>query len=159
MSDDAKIREQIQMYEDVFRVKREKGERIPQEWVDGHRRLKAQLEGKKIPGGKFASLQVFGHPEATNWKPSKYGHLIPIVLDEKFDFDARRRSIQKSVDELSTKIFRARNLAKTGKGTEGKKAKAYLQSHEETEDSTILDLLKNETLPELRRLERVVHGV
>jgi molecular chaperone GrpE (heat shock protein) len=145
-----------QMYLDNIATKRANKESIPQAWLDGLATIEDQLENR-VPGEGIASNQVFGHPQATNIQPDKYGRLVPIRATNREHVERRIKQAQGLLDELQTKWGKAQAvIAGRTKATpsQKKEAKAYLGSMNGTEDETVIELLRIETLPELNRLLR-----
>jgi hypothetical protein len=124
-------RDLLQMVEDHIALKQAKREKVAPHLYSKRDELKAKLAG--AAGGSYVySEKVFGHPQATNLHPDRYGNLIPIKVNSP---DAVRRFIERAqtrVDELQAK------LGSTGR----------LDAVEET----ILSLLREETMPELNRM-------
>lgn len=150
------LENQLQMYQDNIATKKAKREPIPQKWLDGMAAIKAKLAGKEHVAGSTAAMEVFGHPLATS--NPKFANLIPITITPDTDLSWRFTEAQKHVDELQTKIGKAHAIA-NGKvratPKDKKAAKAYLSSQQGTEDETVRDMLRNETLPELQRLAKI----
>lgn len=154
-------RDSIQMLEDNIATKRSKGEQVPQAWLNKLDQLKAEVAGREPPAeGSVASLQVFGHPQATNIRPEEYGGLVPIRFSGSPEglLPILTRA-QRKMQDLGEKIGRAEAIANKKMKGDVKSAKAYLASMQHTEDVTIRDLLRDETLPELNRLLREVQGL
>ena len=116
------------------------------------------VPAKEAPqaGEGVTSQLVFGHPEATNLGGGKYSNLVPIKVRDLASVDHFQSRTQALVDELQTKIGTAEAIVKKRIPGDVKKAKAYLASANKVEEETVLDLLRNETIPELSRLAKEV---
>lgn len=147
-----KLNDFRQMILDAMDMKRSKGEPIPDAYRHKLAETEARLKGEKHEAGTIAASQVFGHPSATTIGGEKYSNLIPIKVGDRATVDRYTDRAQKFVDDLQSKIGRADAIARGRMKGDKKKAKAYMGSAERTEDETVLDLLRSETLPELRRL-------
>lgn len=102
-----------------------------------------------------AGEQVFGHPEATNIYPGKYGNLIPIRASNREGVESRIDRAQKLFDEIAQDTAKVRYAASNG----DKKAKAEMKTSRFSEKETIMELLRNETMPALNRLLKAVEIV
>lgn len=156
-TDPTVIREHIQQIDDVVSLKRERGENVPQEWLNKRAALAAGLSGGSEPSG-VASMLVYGHPQATTLRAHKYGNLVPISVTRVDSIERRMDEAQAAFAELASKIGMAEDTAKrkSASTADRKRAKAYLASMEHTEDATIRDMIHNETQPELNRLYRLL---
>jgi len=153
--DRQKVLDHIEQYDDGIAYKREKGEAIPQDWIDSRAALVSKLRGESAGTG-IASLPVFGHPQATTVRPEKYGYLVPIRVRDAATLERRLGEVQALFAELASKISRAMDDAKSRDSKKSKAAKAYLASAQRGEDEVIRDLLHNETRGELSRLLKLV---
>lgn len=154
------LEDQLQMYRDNADMLKSQGKPVPQSWHDGMARIRAELDGDNEPhDGTHAGAEVFGHPAATVLGGDKYRNLVPIKVQKGSDMTRRLRDAQAHHDELATKIALAEAVVQGRiKATPAKKkeAKSYLSSQQYAEESTVRDLLRNETLPELNRLHKLV---
>lgn len=150
--DRQKLEDQRTLLRDVMSVKREKGEPIPDEWRKRLAEVEAQLSGESPSSGAIASDTVFGHPEATNIRPEKYGNLIPIKVSDRASVEKFRLRAQAALDELQAKLGMADSIVRGSVKGDKKKATSYLNSQQRVEDESVRDFIRNETLPELNRL-------
>lgn len=148
----ANLEAQRQLLLDNMETRRLQG----QDSLPGHRRklaeLDALLKGEQVEAGAIASEQLFGHPEATNIGGGKYSNLLPIRVADREKVERYRDRAQKALDEVQSKLSTAEAITKGAIKGNKKQAQAYLASQQAVEDSTVRDLLRHETLPELRRL-------
>jgi hypothetical protein len=151
------MKDALEMYNDAIDTNKSMGRPAKQEWLDNRAKVQALLSGNQVDVGVHSNL-VFGHPQATNILPRVYGNLVPIVVRKRSDVVKYLDKVQKLIDQLQSKIGRAEAVAKGKTGTPAKKKEAqkYLSSMEHTEESTVLDLLRNETARELERLLKLV---
>lgn len=150
------LEDALQQYLDVIGIKKSKGESIPQGWIDRMGKVQALLNRETGEEGTY-SIPVFGHPQATSF--SKYVHLVPIKVRNSSEVRRFMDRAQKEFDILAKKIGKAEAIAKgsiRSTPSQVKKAKQYLSSMEHTEDETFRDLIRDETLPELIRLLKVL---
>lgn len=148
------LEETRQMAQDMIETKKYNGEKPPQHLLDHIAKIDAQLKGENPPGG-MASDKVFGHPEATNFP--QYANLVPIVAKDASVVEKFIDRAQEHVDSLQKKIGTAEAVVRgkiPASVKQKKDAKAYLASQQKVEDKTILDMLKEETMPELNRMLR-----
>jgi|GEM_PF-1165837 len=126
------LQDKIQIVKDQIATRKANKQKVPQHLYDKLNEWTALLEGREKPGESVVSLEVFGHPSATNIRSEKYGNLIPIKVKDKATVEKRINKTQKLIDELQAKLGKNKKLS--------------------VEEETILGLLKNETMPELNRL-------
>jgi hypothetical protein len=150
------LEEMRQLLRDMMETRRLQGQ--PQ--VTAHRtrlaEIESQLKGETPEPGAIASELVFGHPEATNIGGGKYSNLVPIKVTGRDQVERFRVRAQAVLDEIQKKISTAEVVARGGMKGDKKAAQAYLKSANHTEDSTIRDMLRQETLAELDRLYKAL---
>jgi hypothetical protein len=139
-----KMREQVQMYEDNIATKKSKGEKIPVTWLENLAALQAKIRGAQPKAGEVFAREVFGHPLATSM--AGYQNLIPIRVRDVASVDRRIAQVQKKIDKLQEKFGKSQVKGKGGK----KGPKLTI------EEDAALEMLKNETMPELGRLRDLV---
>lgn len=157
--DTESLREHQQMYRDNIATLKAQGKPIPQKWLDGLADVTDKLEGKTTEQGLIASNEVFGHPSATT--DPKYQNLIPIRVGDVESIERKRSQAQSLLDELQTKIGKATAVSGgkvSATAKQKKEAAAYLGSMSGYEDRNNIDALRNETLPELARLQREIEN-
>jgi hypothetical protein len=161
-----KDEELLQMVDGMIEERRQRGQPIPEKWLEKKAAAQARLSGTVVDDGEVVGVQVFGHPQATNIGGGRYDNLVPITTKSAAGLERRMYDTQKFIDELQSKIATARAIVekkisapKPGKAathlkklTSLDKAKQYLRSQEFVDDQTILELLKTETMPELDRM-------
>lgn len=154
--DKEKLQSTKQMLEDLIANAKSDGRKPNQAWLDRLTQVTDQLEGTTDNSGFIASNQVFGNPLATG--SPEYQALIPIKIREGTDITSYISKAQKMLDALQTKIATQDAVAKgriKATPSQVKAAKQYAKSMQQTEDESFRDLLRQETLPELYRLEKV----
>jgi hypothetical protein len=150
---DEKRAQLLELAEDAIATKKAKGENVPAHLIQKVAELKGNIQRGS---GETAGAEVFGHPQATNIMPQKYGNLIPIKTKTADAVIKRIDKTQDLIDELQRKIGGAEAIVKGQIKGDKKKAKDYFASEGHNEDQTILDLLKTETLPELNRMHKTL---
>jgi len=141
------------MAADQIETIRQKGEQPRRNLIDTVAAADEYLSTGKVSEG-LAGEQVFGHPQATNVMPQKYGNLIPIRATSREAVEKRLNQAQALFDELAQDIGKVQWAAKQG----DKKAKAALKSKNMTEKETVKELLRDETLPALERMLKQFPG-
>lgn len=151
-----------QMYTDNIASRVSRGQTVPNEWRMGLAEVEQLLAGERPQVGAVASAQVFGHPQATNIGGGKYSNLVPITVGSADRLVGYESRAQELLNELQTRTGLAevagRLPAKQVRTAEQRRLRTYLRSAAFDEDVTVRDLLRNETLPELRRMRRALAG-
>jgi hypothetical protein len=154
------VNDSISMLEDIIKTNKDMGRGINQQHLDKLAELKSLRDGdQQIANGVVSDNTVFGHPEATNLHPDKYGNLVPIRVSDTVSVKRFMDRTQSAIDELQTKIGKAQAISDNRiKATGKQKTEAirYLQSVTHIEDATALDLLRNQTMRELQRVHKEV---
>ena len=147
-----KLEEIRQLLRDIEETRRRNG----QNQNPAHRvrlaEVDAMLKGEAVVPGAIASQLVFGHPEATSVGGGRYSNLLPIRVADRQSVEKFRVRAQAELDKVQTKISTAEATAKGRIDGSRKEAKAYLMSQRKWEDECIRNLIRFETLPELKRL-------
>jgi len=147
-----------QLLTDHIATRKSQGLPPKQEHLNKLAEVEDRLAGKQESSDEYiSSNKIFGHPEATSMMPNIYGNLVPIKIRKGENVDRWIDKAQKEVDALQKKIGTAEAVAKKQIKSNPKgitQAKRYLSSAEHTEDQSILESLREETLPELSRLNK-----
>lgn len=149
------LAERLTMFDDAISTKRANGEKAPQEWLDKRAALADIMRGE-MPQEGIASNPVFGHPQATSVGGGKYSNLIPIRATSLEQVERFLERFEKVYSELAREVATAEYKAKQAKGQTkaDKEARAYVQSTDFTDKQALVELMRDETRPELNRLLR-----
>lgn len=151
------IDEQIQMYQDIVETNKFHGRPTKAEHLKKLGDLKALKAGQAPASAEeHYGQEVFGHPSATNVGGGKFSNLIPLKVKDTDTVDRKIDSAQKHLDEVRKRLYGAEAASKGKDKATQKQAQAYLNSHQATEDRTVVEMLEKETMPELQRLRKLV---
>lgn len=145
-----------QMYLDNIKTKRENGQPVPQQWLDSLAMINDQLAGR-VRGEGIASEQVFGHPEVTS--DPKYSNLVPIRVSDRASVDRRIQKAQAIIDALQEEFGKTQAIAHgniSASRNERKLAAEKMASANFSDRMDNLRLLREETMPELNRLHKLL---
>lgn len=147
------LQERLTMFEDAISTKKAKDEKVPQEWLDKRAALADIIRGE-MPQDGVASNLVFGHPQATSVGSGKYSNLIPIRTRNVASVERAIERFEKIYNPLAQEVAMAEYKAKQAKGSSkaAKDAREYVKSAEFTDKQSLVEMLRDETRPELNRL-------
>lgn len=157
-ADPEKRQQLLEMLTDTIATRRDNGQPPVQGHLDRLAALKAYEKAGEVAATdeSIASMEVFGHPSVT--ASPRYNNLVPVRIGSLNELDKFHNRAQRAFDELAGETSMKRyelSQAKAG-SAKRKRLEAEINSANFSDKEAYRDLIRNETMPELSRLEKVL---
>lgn len=145
-----KKEEIINLLNDLISTNKSYKRCIPQHWINKLGELQTGLKEEK---NEFFSQIIEGHPQyATRFKELEY--IIPIKIKKGDNLNNKYSKAQAVFDKYASKISHAELALKTAKTAKQKKT-ALINWSQLDQARTIIEVLKEDIFPELKRLAKL----